>query len=203
MVSDSSGTLHGTTQGGSNAVGTVFKLTAPPVEGQSWTEKVLYSFNGVPDGANPIAGAATRPAGFTAQRNTAVWAGESRLSWIRAAKRPCFTAPREAQTAPYRRRAYCSAEQATFTGLPSGAARALAGYILAAAESCLSCRNRQRPSRLLDRVGAPQLYGRSDRRREPLRGRDRRQGLHSLRHHLLRREWRMHFRPPVRRSVQA
>jgi len=48
---DAQGNLYGTTtEGGTHFWGTVFKL-AP-----DGTETVLYSFNGQPDGENPIAG---------------------------------------------------------------------------------------------------------------------------------------------------
>ncbi len=61
LVADSSGSLYGTTGGGGNSTkcnlgsgcGTVFKLTAP-----SWTETVVYSFQGqtANDGSGPQAG---------------------------------------------------------------------------------------------------------------------------------------------------
>ena len=51
LVRDSAGDLYGTTlNGGANGLGSVFELTA------TGTEKVLYSFAGSPDGANPYAG---------------------------------------------------------------------------------------------------------------------------------------------------
>ena len=56
LVMDSAGSLYGTTlQGGQSqcACGTVFTLT-PTSNG--WTETVLYSFAGDPDGAGPFAG---------------------------------------------------------------------------------------------------------------------------------------------------
>lgn len=56
VVMDRTGALYGTTVGGgSSSLGTVFKLT-PPARGQTaWSEAVLYSFTGVPDGANTYA----------------------------------------------------------------------------------------------------------------------------------------------------
>ena len=55
VLSPKSGLLYGTTYGGGTAgYGTVFSLT--PAVGGTWTEKVLYSFAGSPDGANPLAG---------------------------------------------------------------------------------------------------------------------------------------------------
>ena len=54
--------LYGTTNyGGTTSCylgcGTVFSLTPPASPGGSWTEAVLYSFQGTPgDGANPYAG---------------------------------------------------------------------------------------------------------------------------------------------------
>ena len=48
-----SGYLYGTTYGGGTAgYGTVFELV--PTKGGIWTETVLYSFTGAPDGANPL-----------------------------------------------------------------------------------------------------------------------------------------------------
>ena len=57
LVADSFGNLYGTTaKGGAAAAGTIFKLT-PPAEGStSWTETVLYSFQGTSDGGTPLAG---------------------------------------------------------------------------------------------------------------------------------------------------
>jgi len=52
---DTSGNLYGTTQyGGASSAGTVFQL-APNSDG-TWTERVLYSFTGGSDGANPFSG---------------------------------------------------------------------------------------------------------------------------------------------------
>jgi uncharacterized repeat protein (TIGR03803 family) len=61
LIMDKKGALYGTTvEGGSTGSGTVFKLT--PASGSSYTESVLYSFQGPPnDGAAPY-GALT-PAG--------------------------------------------------------------------------------------------------------------------------------------------
>jgi uncharacterized repeat protein (TIGR03803 family) len=54
MVADSSGNLFGTTrQGGTFGKGTVFELTNA---GGSWSEVVLHSFSGSPDGQDPIGG---------------------------------------------------------------------------------------------------------------------------------------------------
>jgi len=58
------GVLYGTTNIGgdfscsadSQGCGTVFSLTPPVAPGGSWTETVLYSFTGSPDGAGPGAG---------------------------------------------------------------------------------------------------------------------------------------------------
>lgn len=56
------GTLYGVTDWGgpnclsSHGCGTVFSVTPPTSPGAAWTEKILYSFRGTPDGANPVAG---------------------------------------------------------------------------------------------------------------------------------------------------
>jgi uncharacterized repeat protein (TIGR03803 family) len=51
LIFDKSGNLYGTTYyGGANNVGTVYKLTH---RDDSWTESVLYSFKGSPDGSSP------------------------------------------------------------------------------------------------------------------------------------------------------
>jgi hypothetical protein len=53
VIFDAAGNLYGTTQAGWDSyLGTVFKLT-PTADG-SWTENVLYNFNG--DGYDPLAG---------------------------------------------------------------------------------------------------------------------------------------------------
>jgi len=50
------GVLYGTTNaGGTSGYGTVFQLIPPTPPSTTWTEKVLYSFAGAPDGANPVA----------------------------------------------------------------------------------------------------------------------------------------------------
>ena len=61
LVFDGSGALYGTTSsGGALEDGAVFKLTPPTVQGNPWTESVLYSFQGFndtpPDGYSPAAG---------------------------------------------------------------------------------------------------------------------------------------------------
>ena len=61
LVADSSGNLYGTTyQGGgsgscNSGCGTVFQLSPPATSGGAWTERILYSFRGGSDGANPYA----------------------------------------------------------------------------------------------------------------------------------------------------
>ena len=63
LIFDQSGNLYGTTVegGGSHTCnvggsfcGTVFKLTRPPRVGANWNETVLYRFNGLRDGGDPI-----------------------------------------------------------------------------------------------------------------------------------------------------
>jgi uncharacterized repeat protein (TIGR03803 family) len=57
VIADSKGALFGTTNiGGTSDNGTVFKLKPPVSPATKWTEKVLYRFQGAPDGANPVAG---------------------------------------------------------------------------------------------------------------------------------------------------
>ena len=54
LTFDSAGNLYGTTQcGGTGGLGTVFKLTHNSDD--TWTESVIYSFQGGSDGANPLA----------------------------------------------------------------------------------------------------------------------------------------------------
>jgi uncharacterized repeat protein (TIGR03803 family) len=53
LIFDQTGNLYGTTSGGGDDLGTVFKLT--PNANGSWTESVLYRFKGGTGGANPFA----------------------------------------------------------------------------------------------------------------------------------------------------
>jgi hypothetical protein len=55
VVADAAGNLYGTTEGGGNAYGTVYKLTPPSVPG-AWTEITLHSFKNASDGLYPEAG---------------------------------------------------------------------------------------------------------------------------------------------------
>src|SRR5579863_3570054 len=55
LIVDDKGNLYGTTSAGGTAnAGTVFKLDAPATPGGAWTEHVLYSFKGEPDGFEPL-----------------------------------------------------------------------------------------------------------------------------------------------------
>jgi uncharacterized repeat protein (TIGR03803 family) len=57
LIFGGAGKLYGTTNiGGAFNQGTVFELTPPSDPGGVWTEKVLYSFRALDDGAVPIAG---------------------------------------------------------------------------------------------------------------------------------------------------
>jgi len=53
VVFDQAGNLYGTTSGGGNLTGTVFQLQPPSQSGGSWTEAVLHTFTGGPDGGGP------------------------------------------------------------------------------------------------------------------------------------------------------
>ena len=57
LVADGAGNLYGTTLNGGSvpscSCGTVFELSPPTTAGGSWTETVLYSFQGGSDGAYP------------------------------------------------------------------------------------------------------------------------------------------------------
>jgi uncharacterized repeat protein (TIGR03803 family) len=61
LVIDSDGALYGTTQGGGldascPGCGTVFSLKPPAAPGGEWSETVLYSLGGAPDGDTPWGG---------------------------------------------------------------------------------------------------------------------------------------------------
>jgi uncharacterized repeat protein (TIGR03803 family) len=64
LILDSAGNLYGTTSD-SNAggYGNVFELSPPGAQGGDWTETVLYSFQGGPDGADPYGGLTWDPEG--------------------------------------------------------------------------------------------------------------------------------------------
>jgi uncharacterized repeat protein (TIGR03803 family) len=54
LVFDTSGALYGVTaNGGASGKGAVYQLN-PPQTGGKWTEAMLYSFTGQPDGATPV-----------------------------------------------------------------------------------------------------------------------------------------------------
>ncbi len=55
LVMDANGNLYGTTaEGGTAGYGTVFELSPPAVQGDPWTETVLYSFTNGNDGGGPV-----------------------------------------------------------------------------------------------------------------------------------------------------
>jgi len=57
LIMDSKGALYGTTsQGGAGGVGIAFKLTPSATGATTWTETILYAFQGGTDGSNPAAG---------------------------------------------------------------------------------------------------------------------------------------------------
>jgi len=58
-VLDAEGNIYGATDDGGNPAcgsgcGVIFKLEPPATQGGAWTEKVLYSFKGMPDGNYPL-----------------------------------------------------------------------------------------------------------------------------------------------------
>jgi uncharacterized repeat protein (TIGR03803 family) len=56
LVLDKTGALYGMTIKGGVGFGAVYKLTPPAAPGGTWTEGVLYPFDGHDDGANPRGG---------------------------------------------------------------------------------------------------------------------------------------------------
>jgi uncharacterized repeat protein (TIGR03803 family) len=57
VIIDKGGNLYGTTfNGGSLGLGTIFELTPPAAQGDSWTETVLHTFGKGSDGGHPVAG---------------------------------------------------------------------------------------------------------------------------------------------------
>lgn len=57
LIADENGVLYGSTAGGGSAnAGVVFSLTPPAAGKKGWTEAVLYTFQGNPDGASPTNG---------------------------------------------------------------------------------------------------------------------------------------------------
>lgn len=68
VVFDAAGNLYGTTSGGgANNWGAVFELSP---SGAGWTERVIYSFQGLNDGGNPQSGVAIDSAGNLYGNNT-------------------------------------------------------------------------------------------------------------------------------------
>jgi uncharacterized repeat protein (TIGR03803 family) len=64
VLAGAGGVLYGTTSsGGTLGGGTVFTLTPPAITGGEWTEAVLHSFGGGPDGATPEGGVVASPDG--------------------------------------------------------------------------------------------------------------------------------------------
>jgi len=54
VPADAKGNLYGTTlSGGAFGFGTVFEVSPPAAPGGTWTESILYSFGGAPDGEYP------------------------------------------------------------------------------------------------------------------------------------------------------
>jgi uncharacterized repeat protein (TIGR03803 family) len=64
LVFDHSGNLYGTTSdSAAGGYGEIFELSPPATEGGTWTETILYSFQGGSDGAYPSGGVVFDPAG--------------------------------------------------------------------------------------------------------------------------------------------
>jgi len=74
LIPDAAGNLYGTTFGGGSGLcsdpyyrnvgcGTIYKLTAPPPGQAAWTETVVYAFQGLADGWEPVAELVRDPAG--------------------------------------------------------------------------------------------------------------------------------------------
>jgi len=80
LVFDRSGNLYGTTSGAAvYNPGNVFKLRPPATGGGAWTERVLYSFRGVPDGFGPYAGVIFNANGHLF--GTTTWGGSGGCSY--------------------------------------------------------------------------------------------------------------------------
>jgi uncharacterized repeat protein (TIGR03803 family) len=79
LIIDSAGNLYGTTEsGGTRGTGTVFELTPQP--GGTWTEKVLHSFTGTPDGMTPVSSLVSDSAGNL--YGTTEYGGKNRFGTI-------------------------------------------------------------------------------------------------------------------------
>ncbi len=64
LLQDAAGNIYGATNlGGSAADGTVWKLAPPTKAGGKWTETILHSFTGMPDGNQPLSGVVADAAG--------------------------------------------------------------------------------------------------------------------------------------------
>jgi uncharacterized repeat protein (TIGR03803 family) len=64
LIFDAAGNLYGTAGfGGDSNNGAIFEMTPPATQGDPWSEAVIYSFIGPPDGASPSAGLVLAPSG--------------------------------------------------------------------------------------------------------------------------------------------
>jgi hypothetical protein len=64
LIFDSAGNLYGTAGfGGLYNNGAAFEMNPPAAQGGTWSESVIYSFIGPPDGASPAAGLVLAPSG--------------------------------------------------------------------------------------------------------------------------------------------
>jgi uncharacterized repeat protein (TIGR03803 family) len=86
LVADASGDLFGTTAGGgAHGAGTVFELTPPATASTRWSEKLIWSFAGTPDGDTPYAGVVWNEAAGTLY-GTTEYGGTGRAGSVYALK---------------------------------------------------------------------------------------------------------------------
>jgi uncharacterized repeat protein (TIGR03803 family) len=115
LIFDTTGALYGaTTAGGAAGNGAVFKLTPPVAPATAWTQTVLYSFAGAPDGATPYAGPIFGPDGALYGSTIA---GGSGGGYGAAFK----LTPPGASCMPTSPNLWCETILSSFQGVPDGA----------------------------------------------------------------------------------